>query len=69
PAGNNGKWQGTPRATFATARAEEVPVPEWSILTRLCPRPIDQVAMMLSLDRKNAKAHWMTCIGRYGTPP
>lgn len=25
--------------------------------------------MMLCLDRKNAKAQWMTCNGRYGTPP
>ena len=67
--GYGGPWQWNPRATFGTARAEEVPVPEWSILTRLCPRPIDQVAMMLCLDRKNAKAQWMTCNGRYGTPP
>ena len=67
--GYNGEWQWNPRATFGTARAEAVPVPEWSILTRLCPRPIDQVAMMLCLDRKNAKAQWMTCNGRYGTPP
>lgn len=67
--GYGGDWQWNPRATFGTARAEEVPVPEWTILTRLCPRPIDQVAMMLCLDRKNAKAQWMTCNGRYGTPP
>lgn len=67
--GYNGEWQWNPRATFGTARAEAVPVPEWSILTRFCPRPIDQVAMMLCLDRKNAKAQWMTCNGRYGTPP
>lgn len=67
--GYGGDWQWNPRATFGTARAEEVPVPEWTILTRVCPRPIDQVAMMLCLDRKNAKAQWMTCNGRYGTPP
>ncbi|MBR5998275.1 MAG: DUF935 family protein [Deltaproteobacteria bacterium] len=67
--GYNGEWQWNPGASFGLARAQEVPVPECSILTRVCPRPIDQVAMMLCLDRKNAKAQWMTFNGRYGTPP
>lgn len=67
--GYNGDWRWNPKATFGSNLCEEVPVAEASILTRWCPRPIDQVAMMLCLDRKNAKAQWMCYNGRYGVPP
>lgn len=67
--GYNGEWRWNPKATFGSNLCEDVPVPESSILTRWCPRPIDQVAMMLCLDRKNAKAQWMCFNGRYGVPP
>ncbi len=67
--GYNGEWRWNPKATFGSNLCEEVPVAESSILTRWCPRPIDQVAMMLCLDRKNAKAQWMCYNGRYGVPP
>lgn len=64
-----GGWQWNPAATFGLCRGERLPVPPESIITRLCPRPIDQPAMMLCLDRKNAKAQWLVFNGRYGTPP
>lgn len=67
--GYRGAWQWNPAATFGLTRGEELPVPEESIITRLCPRPIDQPAMMLCLDRKNAKAQWLVFNGRYGVPP
>lgn len=67
--GYRGEWRWNPAATFGLTRGEELPVPEESIITRLCPRPIDQPAMMLCLDRKNAKAQWLVFNGRYGVPP
>lgn len=67
--GYNGTWGWNPRAAYGMTRGEDCPVLESSILTRCCPRPIDQVAMMLCLDRKNAKAQWMCYNGRYGVPP
>lgn len=67
--GYGGTWQWNPRAAYGMAKGDVIPVPENSLIIRTCPRPIDQVAMMLCLDRKNAKAQWMTFNGRYGVPP
>ena len=67
--GYAGAWQWNPDATFGLTRGLELPVDPASILTRECARPIDQPAMMLCLDRKNAKAQWLTYNGRYGVPP
>lgn len=67
--GYRGEWRWNPAATFGLTRGEVLPVPQESIMTRLCPRPIDQPAMMLCLDRKNAKAQWLVFNGRYGVPP
>ncbi len=67
--GYNGQWQWNPAATFGVTRTQGLPVSWESIITRCCPRPIDQPAMMLALDRKNAKAQWLVYAGRYGTPP
>jgi len=67
--GYAGAWQWNPAATFGMTRGEPLPVDEACIITRLCPRPIDLPAMMLCLDRKNAKAQWQVYNGRYGTPP
>lgn len=67
--GYNGPWRWNPAATFGMTKGEALPVDPTSIVTRVCPRPIDQPAMMLCLDRKNAKAQWLVFNGRYGTPP
>jgi len=67
--GYRGPWRWNPAATFGLTRGEPLPVPEECIITRLCPRPIDQPAMMLCLDRRNAKAQWLVFNGRYGVPP
>lgn len=67
--GYRGPWKWNPSAAFGLTRGEELPVPPESIITRLCPRPIDQPAMMLCLDRQNAKAQWLVFNGRYGVPP
>ncbi len=67
--GYNGQWQWNPSATFGLTRTPGLPVAWESIITRYCARPIDQPAMMLALDRKNAKAQWLVYAGRYGTPP
>lgn len=67
--GYNGSWQWNPEASFGLTVGKPLPVAPESIITRVCPRPIDQPAMMLCLDRKNAKAQWLTYNGRYGVPP
>lgn len=67
--GYAGAWQWNPAATYGLTRGMALPVDPASIVTRVCPRPIDQPAMMLCLDRKNAKAQWLVYNGRYGTPP
>ena len=67
--GYNGAWQWNPDASFGLTIGKPLPVAPESIITRVCPRPIDQPAMMLCLDRKNAKAQWLTYNGRYGVPP
>lgn len=67
--GYNGPWQWNPDASFGLTVGKPLPVAPESIITRVCPRPIDQPAMMLCLDRKNAKAQWLTYNGRYGVPP
>lgn len=67
--GYAGAWQWNPAATYGLTRGMPLPVDPDSIITRVCPRPIDQPAMMLCLDRKNAKAQWLVYNGRYGTPP
>ncbi len=67
--GYNGEWLWNPAATFGLSRGERLPVDPSSIITRICPRPIDQPAMMLCLDRKNSKAQWLVFNSRYGTPP
>ena len=67
--GYAGEWQWNPAATYGLTRALPLPVDRASIVTRICARPIDQPAMMLCLDRKNAKAQWLVYNGRYGTPP
>ena len=67
--GYAGAWQWNPAATYGLTRGMPLPVDPASIVTRICARPIDQPAMMLCLDRKNAKAQWLVYNGRYGTPP
>ena len=67
--GYNGPWQWNPEASIGLTIGKPLPVAPESIVTRVCPRPIDQPAMMLCLDRKNAKAQWLTYNGRYGVPP
>lgn len=67
--GYAGAWQWNPAATYGLTRGLPLPVDPASIVTRICARPIDQPAMMLCLDRKNAKAQWLVYNGRYGTPP
>lgn len=67
--GYAGEWQWNPAATYGLTRGLPLPVDPASIVTRICARPIDQPAMMLCLDRKNAKAQWLVYNGRYGTPP
>lgn len=67
--GYAGAWQWNPAATYGLTRGMPLPVDPTSIVTRVCARPIDQPAMMLCLDRKNAKAQWLVYNGRYGTPP
>ncbi len=67
--GYAGEWQWNPAATYGLTRGMPLPVDPASIVTRVCARPIDQPAMMLCLDRKNAKAQWLVYNGRYGTPP
>lgn len=67
--GYSGPWQWNPDATFGLTIGKPLPVDQESIISRVCPRPIDQPAMMLCLDRKNAKAQWLTYNGRYGVPP
>lgn len=67
--GYAGEWQWNPAATYGLTRGLPLPVDRASIVTRICARPIDQPAMMLCLDRKNAKAQWLVYNGRYGTPP
>ncbi len=67
--GYAGAWQWNPAATYGLTRGMALPVDPASIVTRVCARPIDQPAMMLCLDRKNAKAQWLVYNGRYGTPP
>ncbi len=67
--GYNGPWQWNPDASFGLTIGKPLAVAPESIITRVCPRPIDQPAMMLCLDRKNAKAQWLTYNGRYGVPP
>lgn len=67
--GYAGAWQWNPAATYGLTRGLPLPVDRASIVTRICARPIDQPAMMLCLDRKNAKAQWLVYNGRYGTPP
>lgn len=67
--GYDGSWLWNPRASYGLTKGQPIPVDPRSLLTRVCPRPIDHVAMMLCLDRKNAKAQWMTFNGRYGVPP
>lgn len=67
--GFDGDWGWNPKASYGLTKSTELPVPDECLLTRTTPRPIDQVGMMLCLDRKNAKAQWMTFNGRYGVPP
>ncbi|MDO4751749.1 MAG: DUF935 family protein [Akkermansia sp.] len=66
--GYAGAWQWNPAATYGRTIGEPLPVAPGSIVSRLCARPIDLPAMMLCLDRKNAKAQWQVFNGRYGTP-
>ena len=69
--GYKGEWRWNPSATYGNTRGVDLPadVRPDSIITRICPRPIDQVAMLLVLERKNTKAQWLTFNGRYGVPP
>lgn len=67
--GYAGAWQWNPAATYGLTRGMPLPVDPASIVTRVCARPIDHPAMMLCLDRRNAKAQWLVYNGRYGTPP
>ena len=67
--GYRGPWRWNPAATYGLTKGEPLPVPQESIISRICPRPIDQPAMMLALDRKNARAQWLVFNGRYGVPP
>ena len=67
--GYRGPWMWNPAATYGLTKGEPLPVPQESIISRICPLPIDQPAMMLALDRKNARAQWLVFNGRYGVPP
>lgn len=67
--GYMGEWRWNPTANFGATEGEPLPCEPESIISRYSPRPIDQPAMLLALDRRNAKAQWMVFNGRYGTPP
>ena len=67
--GYAGEWQWNPAATYGLTKGVPLPVNPESIISRICPRPIDHPAMMLCLDRRNAKAQWLVFNNRYGVPP
>ncbi|OCA02312.1 phage portal protein family protein [Akkermansia glycaniphila] len=67
--GYKGPWRWNPEATYGATIGKDLPVSMDSIITRICPRPIDQVAMLLVFDRKNGKCQLAVYNGRYGTPP
>lgn len=67
--GYAGEWQWNPAATYGLTKGVPLPVNPESLISRICPRPIDHPAMMLCLDRRNAKAQWLVFNNRYGVPP